>query len=68
VEGHYPVWTEVISQKFPAGTEKKPLNTSVGIADIPAEIQTKHLMNISLEFYRFTNLVDGKISWTGTET
>jgi hypothetical protein len=31
----------------------------VRIADIPAEIQTEHILNISPEHHRFTNLPDG---------
>jgi hypothetical protein len=31
-------------------------NTSVRIASVAVKIQTKHLLNTSLEYYRYTNL------------
>lgn len=40
---------------------RKPLKTSPRIAGVVIEIRSGHLLNLSLEYYCYTNLVSKKV-------
>jgi hypothetical protein len=57
----------VLYSVFARRNWRKPRETSVRIADVPAEIRTEHLPNTSLEHYGYTRRLPTAAAWVRSQ-